>query len=357
LTDMAMCPREVTERWEFEHLSKYAAKAALSRGRNRPEPKCPIRTDFQRDRDRIIHSKAFRRLMHKTQVFIAPRGDHYRTRMTHTLEVAQIGRTICRALRLNEDLAEAIALGHDLGHPPFGHAGEEVLDRVYNSYDPNAHFRHWEQSLRVVDVLEGDGEGLNLTWEVRDGILHHSKGMADLQSGDDGGQEPSTLEGKVIRTADRIAYVNHDLDDAIRAGILKLEDVPKVVREVLGETHSERITRIVCDIVSNGLDDGEIRMSDEVREALDELKDFLYERVYFDERVVKAEIKKVERMIEVLFDYYMNHPEEVPMLRGEVPSTREELARAVCDYIAGMTDRYAIDQFTRIYVPQGWQVA
>lgn len=353
-----MCPREVTEQWEVEYLSEHAAKAAFSKGRIHPESKCPIRTDFQRDRDRIIHSKAFRRLMHKTQVFIAPRGDHYRTRMTHTLEVAQIGRTICRALRLNEDLAEAIALGHDLGHPPFGHAGEEVIDKVYRKYDPNARFTHWEQSLRVVDILEGDGKGLNLTWEVRDGILHHSKGMADLRSGDENrGQEPSTLEGKVIRIADRIAYVNHDLDDAIRAGIIKLSDVPRHIRTTLGETHSERITRIVCDIVKNGVDKDGIKMSDEIAKALDDLKDFLYERVYFNEELVKAEVEKVERMIEVLFDYYMNHPEAVPTIRGETPSSLEEFARAVCDHIAGMTDRYAIDQFTRIYIPHGWQVA
>jgi dGTPase len=354
---MAMCPREMIEQWELKYLHELATKSALSRGREKPEPKCPIRTDFQRDRDRIIHSKAFRRLMHKTQVFIAPRGDHYRTRMTHTIEVAQIGRTICRALRLNEDLAEAIALGHDLGHPPFGHAGEEVLDRVYRKYDPNACFRHWEQSLRVVDLLEGDGKGLNLTWEVRDGILHHSKGMADLQSGGDG-KEPSTLEGKVIRVADRIAYVNHDLDDAIRAGILKQSDVPKRVRQVLGETHSQRITRIVCDIVANGIDDGEIKMSSDIAEALDDLKDFLYERVYLDEKVVKAEVEKVERMIETLFDYYMHNPHLIPAF-GKMSKelSQAELARLVCDYIAGMTDRYAIDQFTSIYVPQGWQVA
>ncbi|HID06540.1 MAG TPA: deoxyguanosinetriphosphate triphosphohydrolase [Armatimonadetes bacterium] len=355
-----MCPREITERWEMEYLAPYAAKAALSRGRGRPEDKCPIRTDFQRDRDRIIHSKAFRRLMHKTQVFIAPRGDHYRTRMTHALEVAQIGRTICRALRLNEDLAEAIALGHDLGHPPFGHAGEQVLDRVYRKYDSNARFCHWEQSLRVVDILEKDGEGLNLTWEVRDGIVHHSKGMADLEADDEScADEPATLEGKVIRIADRIAYVNHDLDDALRAGILTIEDIPTSIRRTLGEHHAQRITTLVSDIVSNGVSDGEVCMSPHILRAFNDLKDFLYERVYLDERLVKAEVEKVERMIEALFDYYMRHPDAVPLFDVARSSSlsQVELARTVCDYIAGMTDRYAIDQFARIYVPQGWQVA
>jgi len=354
-----MCPREVTEQWELQWLSPHAAKSALSKGRKVPEPKCPIRTEFQRDRDRILHSKAFRRLMHKTQVFIAPRGDHYRTRLTHTLEVAQIARTICRALRLNEDLAEAIALGHDLGHPPFGHEGEEALDKAYRKYDPEAHFRHYEQSLRVVEVLERDGQGLNLTYEVLDGIGYHSKGQSDLSlEPDDKEHMPSTLEGQVVRIADRIAYVNHDLDDAVRAGILTLDDVPKSVLDVLGYTHSQRITTLVWDIVEQGIDDGRVKMSQKVLKALNDLKDFLFEKVYLNERQVKAEADKCRLVIESLFDYYMQHPNELPIgPRDKSSLTQKELARLVCDYIAGMTDRYAIDLFTRLFVPVGWQVA
>lgn len=355
-----MCPREVTEKWEFEWLSPYAAKSALSKGRKIPEPKCPIRTDFQRDRDRILHCKAFRRLMHKTQVFIAPRGDHYRTRLTHTLEVAQIARTICRALRLNEDLAEAIALGHDLGHPPFGHEGEEALDAAYRKYDPEARFRHYEQSLRVVEVLERDGKGLNLTYEVLDGIGYHSKGREDLEIEPDNEKEPlpSTLEGQVVRIADRIAYVNHDLDDAIRAGILTLDDVPSSILDTLGKTHSQRITTLVWDIVEQGIDDGKIKMSPKVLKALNDLKDFLFERVYLNAKQVKAEAGKCRLVIESLFDYYMQHPDELPFGPEDKKALpKKELARIVCDYIAGMTDRYAIELFTRLFVPQGWQVA
>lgn len=357
-----MCPREVTEQWELQWLSPYAAKSALSKGRKVPEPKCPIRTDFQRDRDRILHSKAFRRLMHKTQVFIAPRGDHYRTRLTHTLEVAQIARTICRALRLNEDLAEAIALGHDLGHPPFGHEGEEALDAAYRKYDPDACFRHYEQSLRVVEVLENEGRGLNLTYEVLDGIGYHSKGQADLaldlENDEDSGHIPSTLEGQVVRIADRIAYVNHDLDDAIRAGILTLDDVPQSILDVLGRTHSQRITTLVWDIVKHGVEDGKLKMSPKVLKALNDLKDFLFERVYLNAKQVKAEAEKCRIVIERLFDYYMQHPNELPIGPPDKTSlSQKELARLVCDYIAGMTDRYAIDLFSRLFVPQGWQVA
>jgi dGTPase len=354
-----MCPREVTEQWELQWLSPHAAKSALSKGRKVPEPKCPIRTEFQRDRDRILHSKAFRRLMHKTQVFIAPRGDHYRTRLTHTLEVAQIARTICRALRLNEDLAEAIALGHDLGHPPFGHEGEEALDKAYRKYDPEACFRHYEQSLRVVEVLERDGQGLNLTYEVLDGIGYHSKGQSDLSlEPDDEEHMPSTLEGQVVRIADRIAYVNHDLDDAFRAGILILDDVPKSILDVLGYTHSQRITTLVWDIVEQGIDDGRVKMSPKVLKALNDLKDFLFEKVYLNEKQVKAEANKCRLVIESLFDYYMQHPNELPIGPTDKSGlTQKELARLVCDYIAGMTDRYAIDLFTRLFVPVGWQVA
>jgi dGTPase len=297
--------------------------------------------------------------MHKTQVFIAPRGDHYRTRLTHTLEVAQIARTICRALRLNEDLAEAIALGHDLGHPPFGHEGEEALDKAYRKYDPEARFRHYEQSLRVVEVLERDGQGLNLTYEVLDGIGYHSKGQADLSlEPDDEEHLPSTLEGQVVRIADRIAYVNHDLDDAFRAGILTLDDVPKSILDVLGYTHSQRITTLVWDIIEQGIDDGRVKMSSKVLKALNDLKDFLFEKVYLNEKQVKAEANKCRLVIESLFDYYMQHPNELPIgPPNKSGLTQKELARLVCDYIAGMTDRYAIDLFTRLFVPIGWQVA
>jgi dGTPase len=297
--------------------------------------------------------------MHKTQVFIAPRGDHYRTRLTHTLEVAQIARTICRALRLNEDLAEAIALGHDLGHPPFGHEGEEALDKAYRKYDPEARFRHYEQSLRVVEVLERDGQGLNLTYEVLDGIGYHSKGQADLSlEPDDEEHLPSTLEGQVVRIADRIAYVNHDLDDAFRAGILTLDDVPKSILDVLGYTHSQRITTLVWDIVEQGIDDGRVKMSSKVLKALNDLKDFLFEKVYLNEKQVKAEANKCRLVIESLFDYYMQHPNDLPIgPPNKSGLTQKELARLVCDYIAGMTDRYAIDLFTRLFVPVGWQVA
>jgi dGTPase len=297
--------------------------------------------------------------MHKTQVFIAPRGDHYRTRLTHTLEVAQIARTICRALRLNEDLAEAIALGHDLGHPPFGHEGEEALDKAYRKYDHEARFRHYEQSLRVVEVLERDGQGLNLTYEVLDGIGYHSKGQSDLSlEPDDEEHMPSTLEGQVVRIADRIAYVNHDLDDAIRAGILTLDDVPKSILDVLGYTHSQRITTLVWDIVEQGIGDGKVKMSPKVLKALNDLKDFLFEKVYLNEKQVKAEADKCRLVIESLFDYYMQHPNELPIGPPDKGGlTQKELARLVCDYIAGMTDRYAIDLFTRLFVPVGWQVA
>jgi dGTPase len=275
------------------------------------------------------------------------------------LEVAQIARTICRALRLNEDLAEAIALGHDLGHPPFGHEGEEALDKAYRKYDPEARFRHYEQSLRVVEVLERDGQGLNLTYEVLDGIGYHSKGQADLSlEPDDEEHLPSTLEGQVVRIADRIAYVNHDLDDAFRAGILTLDDVPKSILDVLGYTHSQRITTLVWDIVEQGIDDGRVKMSSKVLKALNDLKDFLFEKVYLNEKQVKAEANKCRLVIESLFDYYMQHPNDLPIgPPNKSGLTQKELARLVCDYIAGMTDRYAIDLFTRLFVPVGWQVA
>ncbi|MCS7224793.1 MAG: deoxyguanosinetriphosphate triphosphohydrolase [Armatimonadetes bacterium] len=353
-----MLPREVTEKWEIKWLSPYAAKSLYSKGRKKPEPKCPIRTDFQRDRDRILHSKAFRRLMHKTQVFIAPRGDHYRTRLTHTLEVAQIARTICRALRLNEDLAEAITLGHDLGHPPFGHEGEAALDAAYKEHDPDGSFNHVDQSLRIVETLERDGQGLNLTYEVLDGIAYHSKGMRDWDPRGDDQHLPSTLEGQVVRLADRIAYVNHDIDDAIRAGVLTLEDVPSEIRKVLGETHSARITTLVLNVIESTPPSGPVTLSEPVASALNRLKDFLFEKVYQDSQQVKAETEKCQVVISSLFKYYYHHPNEMPPPFCErARESDKEKARQVCDYIAGMTDRYAIDQFYRLFVPQGWQVA
>lgn len=356
-----MTPRETTEQIERQILSPYATFSAASRGRARPEDKCPLRTEFQRDRDRILHSKAFRRLNHKTQVFIAPVIDHYRTRLTHTLEVAQIARTIARALRLNEDLAEAIVLGHDLGHPPFGHAGEEALNKAYRQYVPDAKFLHFEHSLRIVDYIEKDGRGLNLTFEVRDGILGHSKGRANLlsPSGQLGGsgETPSSLEGQVVRIADRIAYVNHDIDDAKRAGMLVENDLPDDIRSILGERHSVRITRMVQDIVEHSQECPAIRMSEEVREATDRLKDFLFANVYSGSSAAKAEEYKIEGIVAGLFRHYMNHPELAPRFDSE-PVGREEsqesLARRICDYVAGMTDRFAKQQYSRHFLPQEW---
>lgn len=328
------CLREQTEELEERVLSKFAAKSRASKGRIREEPECAIRTVFQRDRDRIIHSKAFRRLKHKTQVFIAPEGDHYRTRLTHTLEVSQVARTIARALRLNEDLTEAIALGHDLGHTPFGHAGEEVLQEVH----PGG-FRHNEQSLRVVDVLEGDG-GLNLTFEVRDGILNHT-----------GPNSPSTLEGQVVRLADRIAYVNHDVDDAIRGGVLKFEDIPPEILAVLGRSHSGRINSMVTDVVNYSFGKDFVAMSPEYREAMESLRNFLFERVYVGS-MAKKEEAKAKHIVKELYHYYLAHPEDVPVA---IALLSAETNQAVCDYVAGMTDRYATDRFLRLFVPDPWR--
>jgi dGTPase len=351
-----MSPRERQEQWELSALAPWAAKAAESRGRERPEPDDPVRTVFQRDRDRVLHSKAFRRLKHKTQVFIDPEEDHFRTRLTHTLEVSQIARTVARALRLNEDLTEAIALAHDLGHPPFGHAGEEALDAVYREYVPEAGFRHYEQSLRVVEVLEEHGgPGLNLTWEVRDGIAHHSKGRADLS--DTTAERASTLEGKAMRIADRVAYINHDIDDAIRAGILQSSDLPQDCVALLGRTHSERITTMVIDIVefSDGRDD--LDMSPAVSAATDHLKEFLFERVYWNPNVGSTELAKAQRVVRDLFHLYMAEPERMQgrteLREVDVPSR----AQAVCDYLAGMTDRYAVSRFVRHFLPKGTGVA
>jgi len=342
-------PRETREQIEHQTLSPFATKSAHTRGRERPEPPCPIRTAFQRDRDRIIHSKAFRRLTYKTQVFIAPEADHYRTRLTHTLEVAQIGRTIARALRLNEDLTEAIALGHDLGHTPFGHAGEAALEAAYREFDPEASFRHAEQSVRVVEVLEKEGQGLNLTYEVRDGIRGHSKGMEDFPK--EAGPPPVTLEGAVVMYADRVAYANHDIDDAIRAGLITPESLPRECAEALGDTHARRITTMVSDIVEHSQGRPTITMGDRVRAATDRLKDFLFERVYQAGSIGEAE--RVERVLRSLFCFYMEHPDQVPGGAQTAGDTRR-LARAVCDYVAGMTDRYAAQQFLQFSLPRRW---
>ena len=330
--------REQTETRE-EALSHYAARSKFSRGRLKWEDPCPVRTSFQRDRDRIIYSKAFRRLKHKTQVFIAPLGDHYVTRLTHTLEVSQIARTIARALNLNEDLAEAIALGHDLGHTPFGHIGEEVLNELYDGG-----FRHNEQSLRVVDLLEKDGQGLNLTWEVRDGILNHSKGQAEILG--EGWGDVSTLEGQICKIADIVAYVNHDVEDAIRAGIISENDLPEPVVAILGKAHSKRINTLVCDIIScswpvsgNGdLAEPAIGMSLEVLRPTGMLRQFLFERVYYPS-LAKEDATKAVRTLRLLYSYFLKHEDRLPPEFGALPGDRE---RRVVDYIAGMTDQYAL---------------
>ena len=330
--------RERIEKRE-ECLSPYAVRSRLSRGRLREQEQCPIRTCFQRDRDRIIYSKAFRRLKHKTQVFIAPLGDHYVTRLTHTLEVSQIARTIARALNLNEDLAEAIALGHDLGHTPFGHMGEDILNELYHEG-----FRHNEQSLRVVDLLERDGEGLNLTWEVRDGILNHSKGQADILSEKWG--DVGTVEGQVCKVADIVAYVNHDVEDAIRAGFVCQSDLPGQVVATLGHTHSQRINTLVLDIVdcsqsvSGGTGSGRptIGMSPEVMEATNLLRQFLFDRVYYPSLAVEEAVRAANAL-RMLYSYFLERGDRLPLEFASLPGDRE---RKVVDYIAGMTDQYAL---------------
>ena len=335
-----MTVREELERQEHRKLNPRASFADRSKGRPRyEEPReGDVRTCYQRDTDRIVHSKAFRRLMHKTQVFLQPEGDHYRTRMTHTLEVTRIARTITLALGLNEDLAEAIAMGHDLGHTPFGHAGEDALSRCLGKP-----FRHNEQSLRVVDVLEKDGRGLNLTYEVRNGILCHT-----------GDPWPSTLEGMVVRRSDQIAYVNHDIDDAIRAGILTDDDIPKVITDVLGHNHRDRINTLVIDAISTSREAGEICLSPDVDKALRDLRSFMFERVYRNP-IAKSEERKAKDMLQRLFEYYYTHPEALPE-DFQPQMSFEGLERTVCDYIAGMTDNYAIDKFNEIFIPTGWQV-
>ena len=322
---------------EEQTLSPYAFLTKNTRGRDYPYVPCENRTEFQRDRDRILHSKSFRRLMHKTQVFLFPADEHYRTRMTHTLEVTQVARIIARALQLNEDLAEAAALGHDLGHTPFGHAGEVAMQQCYS---PD--FTHYKQSVRVVEKLEKDGEGLNLTWEVRDGILNHT-----------GSCMASTLEGVIVKFADRIAYINHDIDDACRAGILCLDDIPKDLLDTLGRGHSERINRMVTSVITASAGKPEIAFTPEIGEATMQLRKFLFEHVYTNP-LAKSEDKKAQELLASLFEYYVRHPEEMPDLYYRNTKT-EPVERCVCDFVGGMTDRYAIDRYTELFIPQVWR--
>jgi len=341
--------REQLEAREREILAEQAAKSAESRGRLRPEAEDEVRPAFQRDRDRIIHCKAFRRLKHKTQVFFAPTGDHYRTRLTHTLEVSQIARTIAKVLRLHEELTEAIALGHDLGHTPFGHAGERVIDGLM----PGG-FNHYEQSLRVVDVLENDGRGLNLTWEVRDGIAKHSKGKSGSPVGMTPGLRSSTIEGQIIRVADLIAYVNHDIDDSVRAGILAPNDLPRDLVEALGSSSSTRIGTLVKDVVTETLAGGltEIRMSPPVLDAVLRLRGFLFQAVY-ENSTATVEFKKASAILTGLWEKVRERPEEFLDL-GTVQ--REGLDVATRDFVAGMTDRYAVRLFEQLFIPKPWSI-
>ena len=335
-----MTVREELERLEHRRLNPLAAFSDRSTGRPRPEPEREedVRTCYQRDTDRIVHSKAFRRLMHKTQVFLNPEGDHYRTRMTHTLEVTRIAKTVTRALGLNEDLAEAIAMGHDLGHTPFGHAGEAALTECWGRP-----FRHNEHSLRVVDILEKDGQGLNLCNEVREGIVGHT-----------GPVIPKTLEGQIVRRADQIAYVNHDIDDAIRAGILTAEDIPRDIAAILGENQRDRINTLVCDVIFTSREAGSICMTPEIQKALADLRSFMFARVYHNP-VAKGEESKAKDMLQMLFRFYVDHPEQLPA-DFQPQLSFDGLGRTVCDYIAGMTDNYAIEKFNEIFVPSGWNV-
>ncbi|MBO4339025.1 MAG: deoxyguanosinetriphosphate triphosphohydrolase [Clostridia bacterium] len=319
---------------EKNTLSQYAQLCENTKGRKRYEDEDPVRTAYQRDRDRIIHSSSFRRLKHKTQVFLSPEGDHYRTRLTHTLEVSQIARTIARALALNEDLIEAVSLGHDLGHTPFGHAGERALDSVYEGG-----FRHFEQSLRVVDRLEKNGEGLNLTYEVRDGILCHTTG-----------KEADTLEGRLVKTADKIAYINHDIDDAIRARVICNEDIPLEIRKVLGQTKSNRINSLVTSVINNTVSD--VGMDSEVKAAFKELTDFMFKNVYTNP-VCKGEEKKAESLIIELYNYFCSHPDELPDLYKPI-AENEGAHRASCDFVASMSDIYVLRVYNKLFIPSGW---
>lgn len=330
-----MLPREITQQNEQLCLSPQACRAYDSKGRLKNEPLCDIRTDFQRDRDRIIHSSAFRRLKHKTQVFLIPKSDYYRTRLTHTLEVSQIARTVARALRLNEDLTEAIALGHDLGHTPFGHDGEKTLNRLYYGG-----FRHYEQSLRVVDVIEKEGQGLNLTAEVRNGILSHTNKYAD------------TLEGVVVRFSDKIAYINADIDDAVKSGVLKQEDLPEACVKVLGGTKSERITTLVKSIIENSNDT--IKYGDEVGAAHDRLRTFMFDNVYYSPKV-NSEKEKARYILEYLYNHYIVKPEKMPRQYRRLADDYGT-ERAVCDFISGMTDDYAVEIFKDMCLPRQFKM-
>ncbi len=334
-----MTIRERTEQWEQEYLSPYAMHSVDSKGRLHPEEQCDIRTVFQRDRDRIIHCKSFRRLKDKTQVFLTPEGDHYRTRLTHTLEVSQNARTIAKALKLNEELVEAIALGHDLGHTPFGHAGERALNRVC----PYG-FEHSAQSVRTVDLLEKEGKGLNLTYEVRDGILNHQTvGM------------PHTLEGKIVRLSDKIAYIHHDMDDAVRAGILTEEDVPRDISEILGVTPNQRLNHFIHDIVTTSMGKDDILMSEPVDAAMKRLRKFMFERVY-ENPEAKSEEGKAEILMETLYHHYLKHIDDLPEEFLRLLSEGEPREKVVCDFVGAMSDRFAIATYEEIYIPKSWPV-
>ncbi len=347
---MSKTIREELEEQEKLILSPFATLSSMTRGRQVFEEECPLRPAFQHDRDRIIHSKSFRRLKHKTQVFLVPTGDHYRTRLTHTLEVSQIARTISKALHLNEDLTEAIALGHDLGHTPFGHAGEDTLNEIVSGG-----FNHADQSLRVIDLLEREGKGLNLTFEVRDGILKHTKGKGEILCRDPADMA-STLEGQVVRVADIIAYINHDIDDAIRGGVISLQDIPELCLERLGHTHSERINTMVNDIVQETLRLGSGRLSirEEVLSAIWDLREFLWVRVYENE-TVHNDFHKAAKMLKELYQYFINHPGYFLTLI-EKESLYDSVERCVCDFLAGMTDRYAFNLYEKLYLPLPWVV-
>ena len=334
-----MTIRENLERMEHELLRPYATLSENSIGRDDPEMQCDVRPVFQRDRDRIVHSKAFRRLKNKTQVFLEPKGDHYRTRLSHTLEVSQNARTIAKALRMNESLVEAIALGHDLGHTPFGHAGESVLNKLCSDG-----FKHSEQSVRIVEKLEKDGQGLNLTWEVRDGILNH---QTDTM--------PGTLEGKIVRFSDKIAYINHDIDDAIRGHIMEEEDIPADLRDALGYSSKERLNKLIHNVITSSMGENDIRMEPEIERAMRDLREFMFIHVYTNPKA-KGEESKAKDLVEHLFYFYMDHVEEMPLLYQTMLKNGEKKDRVVCDYIAGMTDQYAIQKFQQYFVPMAWSV-
>ena len=334
-----MTIREQMEQMEKENLSPYACLSVNSRGRDRQEEECDIRPVFQRDRDRILHSKSFRRLKNKTQVFLTPKGDHYRTRLSHTLEVSQNARTIAKALKLNEDLVEAIALGHDLGHTPFGHAGERLLNEIYEGG-----FKHNKQSVRIVEKLEKDGAGLNLTWEVRDGILNHQTSTM-----------PHTLEGKIVRLSDKIAYVNSDFDDAIRAQLLCESDIPLEIRKTLGFNTKSRLNCLVHDIITNSMGQDDIIMSTECEQALKELRAFMFTNLYMNP-IAKGEEVKAEKMLAQLYHYYSDHIELLPTKFLQLHENGDDIGRVLCDFISGMTDQYAIAKFNEFFLPQAWQV-